>query len=181
MNLKNLSWQQKLRYLCIGVGAMLLLSWWLSISKTVQLYSDNKNLEASAIRATEAPEELARLKGSLRTLSGKLQQYTADSVTHQQEVMDIVSEFCHKNKLILRSIPIRTYAMEKDLEVETMEITVEGAYHNLLKLLYELEVKQKPGRISSSSFYSFRDHQRNKTILQLKLYIQTIQLNSKAS
>jgi hypothetical protein len=176
MNLKTLSFQKKFKALWIGAAVLLVISWTLSFSKTVDLFSENARLEKNLIRANTAPQEVGKLKKQLNVFTNKLEQYTADSITHQQEVMEVVSEFCQKNRLMLRNIPVRYYSSEKDFQIETMEIVIEGSYHGLLKLLYELEIKQKKGRITSAHFYNYKDPIRKKNALQLKLFLQTIQL-----
>jgi hypothetical protein len=176
MKLNNLSFQKKLKALWIAAAVLLLISWTLSFSKTIHLYSENARLEKNLIRANTAPQEVGKLKQQLNIFTTKLEQYTADSIAHQQEVMEVVSEFCQKNRLMLRTIPVRYYSLEKDFRIETMEIIIEGSYHGLLKLLYELEIKQKKGRVTSAHFYNYKDPIRKKNVLQLKLFLQTIQL-----
>ena len=178
MNFSNLTYKRKNLYL--GVGALLftVIAYMTTISNTVKLYQDNKRLEAKINKAENAPESIADLRRSLEGLNGKLNHYLIDTTKEQEHTLEVVSEYCHKHRLVVRELPKRKVVAENDFTIITSELKIEGSYINLLQLLHELEYSQKLGRISSVSWKSYIDPKTKRTILYMTLYLQNITVNT---
>ncbi len=178
MNFNNLTYKQKNLYLGVGTFLFAVIAYMTTVSNTVKLYSDNKQLEAKINRAENAPESIADLRRSLEGLNGKLNHYLIDTTKEQEHTLEVVSEFCNKKRLVVRELPKRKIVAENDFTIVTSELKIEGSYVNLLQLLHELEYSQKIGRISSVSWKSYIDPKTKRTILYMTLYLQNITVNT---
>lgn len=178
MNFNTLTYKQKNLYLGIGAFLFALIAYMTTIRNTVHLYKENKRLEAKISIAENAPESIADLRRSLEGLNGKLNHYLIDTTKEQEHTLEVVSEYCHKKKLVVRELPKRKIVAENDFTIVTSELKIEGSYINLLQLLHELEYAQKLGRISSVSWRSYVDPKTKRTILYMTLYLQNITVNT---
>jgi hypothetical protein len=179
LNFNSLTYKQKNKYLLIGAAIFAVVAYMASIKNTVQLYQDNSKLEKKIIRAETAPMGVAELRKSLEALNNKLNHYLIDTTREHEHTLEIVSEFCHKKKLLVRELPQRTISAEKDFTIVTSVMKIEGTYTPLLQLLYELEYSQKLGRLSSVSWKSYVDTKTKRTILYMTVYLQNIAVNEK--
>jgi hypothetical protein len=177
MNLKNLTYRQKNKYILGAAFVFLVIAYVTAFSKTIGLYQKNQQLKAKIERAENAPQVVASLKNTLHSLNGKLDHYLTDTSKNHVNTLEVVSEFCLHRNLILKDLPRKTVVEEKDFTIETSEINVEGRFSDLLRLVYELEIKHKLGRLSSVSFKTYKDNQRKKVVLFLNIYIQNIKVN----
>lgn len=176
MNWNSLSYRTKNKYLIVGGLVFLLLAYLLAFSKTVNLYFTNSNLKKKLIVAQEAPEKRRLMEAKSNALKEKLSSYFADSLKDQEHLLEVVSNFCQKNSLLLKEFPNEEYHEEKEFVVGTTELKIEGNFVNLLKLVHLLEQKEAVGRVSSSSFDAVFDNKRKKKVLVLTIYLQTLRI-----
>ncbi|ABG60433.1 hypothetical protein [Cytophaga hutchinsonii] len=144
------------------------------ISKTINLYNENQELEQRLNKALTADEEILKLNSEVRYLKKQLSEYTIDSVKNKEFIFHALAEFCKSTHVQLREFPVESVANKENYIIETNKIVAEGQYGDLLKLLHFIEFKGKIGRVSSVSFYTLRDHKKQKDILLMNIYIQTL-------
>lgn len=156
------------------VIAALIAVYQFGISKTIDLYIENQELEERLAKALTADEEILRLNGEVRYLKKQLVEYTVDSVKNKEFIFHALAEFCKNTHVQLREFPVESVSKKENYIIETNKIVAEGQYGDLLKLLHFIEFKGKIGRVSSVSFYTLRDHKKQKDILLMNIYIQTL-------
>jgi hypothetical protein len=178
LNFKELTYKKKCQYLLGGALLLLLIAYMAAFSKTIQLFIYNNALEAKVEKATKAPEQLRALESAQAAIDDQLSYYIIDTLKNHETTLEIVSEFCFRNRLILKELPRKEVMEEEDFTIETSILSVEGNYRDLLRLVYELEQKHKIGRLSSVSFRLMKDNQLKKNILVLTVYIQNIRINN---
>jgi hypothetical protein len=178
MNFKNLTYKQKNRYLLIASILFLLFAYNFVIRKTVDLYFVNQSLHTKITDGLNAPERKRDLENRLDQFNNSLNKYLTDSISKRENILSIVSEFCHKNQLILKEFPEPILHYDKDFEIETNIVIAEGGYINLLKLVYELEQNQSIARPTSVNFEKKFDHKRKKEVLTLTMYLQNIRMTN---
>lgn len=115
MNWNSLSYRIKNKYLIVGAIVFLLLAYLLAFSKTVNLYFTNSNLKKKLIIAQEAPEKRRVMEMKSNALKEKLSSYFADSLKNQEHLLEVVSNFCHKNNLLLKEFPNENTRKRKNL------------------------------------------------------------------
>ena len=154
--------------------AVLIAVYQFGISKTVSLYFENQALEENLNKALTADEEILKLNKEVGYLKNQLSEYTVDSIKNKEFIFHALAEFCKNTHVQLREFPVESVSNKNDYIIETNKIVAEGQYEDLLKLLHYIEYKGKIGRVSSVSFYSVRDHKKQKDILLMNIYIQTL-------
>lgn len=158
----------------IIVAVVLLAVYQFGISKTIDLYIENQELEQRLNKALTADAEIVKLNSEVHYLKNQLQEYTVDSLKNKEFIFQALAEFCKNTHVQLREFPVESVSNKENYIIETNKIVAEGQYGDLLKLLHFIEYKGKIGRVSSVSFYTLRDHKKQKDILLMNIYIQTL-------
>ncbi len=174
MDFKQLTYRQKNIGLLAGTICLLLLSYLLSFSKTIEVWESNKALEQKLMRARNAPELIDTYKQKLITYNRDIGVFSQDSLLNQEFALSVVSSICEKHKLVLKSFPTAEVNALDGLELYTTRVEIEGDFKGLLQLVYELEQVHNAGRIASVNFQVKKDRERRKEILVLALYLQNI-------
>jgi len=144
------------------------------ISRTVDLYFENKGLESQLNKALTADSEIIKLNNEVVQLKKQLSEYTVDSLKNKEFIFHALAEFCKSTHVQLREFPVESVSNKGDYIIETNKIVAEGQYGDLLKLLHYIEFKQKIGRISSVTFQTIHDHKNQRDILLMNIHIQTL-------
>jgi hypothetical protein len=153
---------------------ILLVVYQFGVSNTVDLYFENKELSNRLNKALTADEEIIKLDNEAHYLKKQLSEYTVDSLKNKEFIFQALAEFCKEAHIQLREFPVENVSDKGDYIIETNKIVAEGQFGDLLKLLYFIEYKGKIGRVSSVSFYTVHDHKKQKDILLINIYIQTL-------
>jgi hypothetical protein len=181
MNFKNLTYKQKTKYLLIASGLFFLFVYNFVISRTFELYSINGSLHEKVMQAQNAPDKKKMLEVKINNFNNSLNKYFIDSTKNREYILATVSEFCHKNNLVLKEVPEPIITQEKDFDIETNIVVAEGGFINLLKLVYELEQNTIVARPASVNFEKKFDYKRKKDILTLSMYLQNIRMKNHES
>ena len=145
-----------------------------ALSHTIALYFENQELTSRLTKVLTADEEIVKLNTEVRFLKKQLSEYTVDSIKNKEFIFHALAEFCKNTHVQLREFPVESVSNKEDYIIETNKIVAEGQYGDLLKLLHFIEFQGKIGRVSSVSFYTVRDHKKQKDILLMNIYIQTL-------
>ena len=78
--------------------------------------------------------------------------------------------------MTLSEFPEANIVEDETNKLETLTITAQGSFIDLLKLLHFLEHQNQVGRISAVQFYTQFDHKNQLSRLYSKIYIQNIWL-----
>jgi len=151
-----------------------LLLYKLAFSNTINLFFENGELSQQLEKANHADSEMILLENKITSLNSKLSRYTIDSLKNKETIFDIITGFCSKNNIYLREMPSEGVSDYGDYIIETNKVVAEGGFTNLTKLIYFVEHESELGRVSSVKYHSYHDHQKNKDILLLNLYVQNI-------
>ncbi|MBK8787013.1 MAG: hypothetical protein IPN43_11095 [Chitinophagaceae bacterium] len=103
-----------------------------------------------------------------------IKNHTADTVNSPKETLAFITSFCKLNKLKLTEYLPMQITENSNFNIATRQISVEGSYTLLLKLLFELENQQFYGRLCSANFKSIEDPYSHKIILTCTLYLQNL-------
>lgn len=158
----------------IGIVLVVYVIYQFGLSNTLQEYRSYKEAEERLEKAKTASDKIHHLNAEMNSIQEQLSQYTIDSLKNKEYIFNTLAEFCKNTKVKLREFPQEGSYIKGNYVIETNKIVAEGQYKDLLKLLHHIEFKEKIGRISSVSFYTYKDHQKQKNILLMNMYIQTI-------
>jgi hypothetical protein len=145
----------------------------LGIKKTVAQYKECKGLEDKVRLATSAPADLVEVERKYSAMQKLMESYNAGT-NIQQALLGVASKYCNENNVVLKDFPKPIISSEKDLTIETNQFVVEGDFTKLLRLLYNLEQRNKLGRIASANFFLRKDYSSKTNNLMASIYIQNI-------
>lgn len=173
--LDHIPYRKKNEYLLIGTVVFAVLVYLFAISKTLDLWTQNKDLEVQLAKASHAPSQIKNLEAKLAAYDAILGSFVVEDNDNQEELVRVANEFCQKNNLILREVPEHIVEEEEDLEIVTTRITAQGNFTNLLKMLHYFE-HNKMARVASVKFEKTEDFKTRKNYLALHLLLQNIKI-----
>jgi hypothetical protein len=174
MDLNQFSYRQKNLGLLVGSIVFLLIIYFASIQKTIDMWRSNSELEEQVRLIDNAPSRIRKLKGQLDVFDSKMRNFSSDTSSKEEFLLEKISLSCYKNNLTLVSLPSPSYVVENELNVETRFVKARGSFINLLFLVHEIENQFKVGRVSSVKFALEEDKKNNAHYLFAYVYIQNI-------
>lgn len=103
-----------------------------------------------------------------------INNHTADTINTPKETLAFITFFCKQSRLKLTEYLPMQITENSNFNLATRQISVEGSYMSLLKLLYELENQRFYGRLCSAYFKSTEDPYSHKIILTCTFYLQNL-------
>ncbi len=174
--MERLSYQTKNKYLLAGTLAFGLLVYLLAIQPTLQLWQQNREQQKELALAQQAPAKIRALEERLATLQTRLGAYLITESDNQEKIVQIANSFCQQHGLILREIPVLQVEKNNQLEVVSTRIVAQGAFVNLLKMVYFFEQQHKMSRVTSVSFEKTEDMKTRKSYLAVHILLQNIRI-----
>lgn len=149
----------------------------MSIRKTFGLKSQCNDFEEQLISASDAPNKITQLENKLNSINKTIGTNITSDLDFQELLLEKVSNYCNDNKLILKELPQTHIYKNRDYNIETNMVVVEGSFIKLLKLVYMLEQEFKLGKVISVKFESEKDLITKKIRLSASIYFQNIKNN----
>lgn len=172
--MNNLSNKYKFFGLIAAAVLGLLLAWFMAWSNTFEVMAKCATEEAEIEKAQTADVRLIGLKREVAQLDA-LFGTASKASSYQHELFDVISNYCTKKGLIIKSFPAPVVNSRSGFEVETSSITIEGNFKPMLDLVYLLETKEKVGKIASVDFQVREDFKRQQKVLEMTLFVQFAQ------
>lgn len=163
----NLQVVWKWRLLFAGIAFLFLTSYYFNFKRTIAIIKEYKELSTFA---DTMPDINALLKESTNHIknSAKLQTVSSETILHT------ISAFCEENEILVKEITQSSYRDSANYIIETNRITINGSYQNMLRLLYNIEKRQRIATINSVHWELQKDKITSEYILFATLYIKQI-------
>lgn len=174
MNWDSLSYRQKNKILLVVGTVLLLCCYFFAFEKTFDMWTQKKDAEQKIASLQNAPRRIAALRDELDFLNSRVQQYVRDENFEQEDVLASISGFCENNGLKITNFPQSTLKQKEDITIETFQFTVTGSFHSLVKLIYDIEVVSKIGRIASLQFEKQLDRRTKRQSLHVTIYLENL-------
>lgn len=174
MNPKDWTYKQKNIALLVGVVLLCAIGYWSAFGKTWQLWQENQRLKAQTQLTQNIDGQILHLEKSTNQLKSYYSPFKGQGYSHHEELLKQISGFCQKNKLLVREFPPAIVHGETQYLIETNEVVVEGAFKDIVKLIYDLEQVSKTGRVASVSFDAGPDRKTRQYRLAAHIIIQNI-------
>jgi len=149
------------------------ISWNLAFKKTIGLIKQDKELNHKLSSLDNASMRIGNLKKRLSYLDEILNTDSFENGA-QKYILDKISRICSERDLTIKEMPPSIREIDNEYQVETINIQIAGTFHNLLKLIYDLELKENNINIVSVKFLTEENKRMNTKRLILDLYIQTL-------
>lgn len=172
--LKNVTYKKRVLLLIFGLIVMLFIVQRFAIRRTLNLKSKCKVMINKLDEADGAPDAIFKLKDRLNIIESIVGENILYGNDIQELILEEASNYCSKNKLVLKSLPRSHEFPVNNYIVETCILEVEGGFTGLLKLVFLFEQKLTLGKITSVSFIKEEDRFTKISNLKVKIYIQNI-------
>ncbi|MDQ3191763.1 MAG: hypothetical protein M3Q58_09225 [Bacteroidota bacterium] len=172
--LKQLTYKKRNLLLISGMVLFSIVIYISPIKKTIDLHTQCNELEEKLLLANNSSSQLSLLQKQLHEVEDIFGDKGETYNNYQQNLLEIISNYCSLNNVILREFPTPIILNEQEFSVETNVVVVDGSFSNILNLIYLLEQKKKTGKISSLQFNSKKNFKTKQLGLSASLYIQNV-------
>ncbi len=156
--------------MCIGFALLAIFAYSFSIHKTIVAYNTHQANKKALSEASTAPAQIQRFQAKLKQFNQSFQRIEYD----REELFEAVNTFCREHGLSLSKFHPEERTIQNDFEVITNQIEVQGAYNDMVKLVYELEYVQQLGHIASTKFDKTVNRRTKEETLTAVIYLQNI-------
>ncbi|MCT4603988.1 MAG: hypothetical protein N4A59_13950 [Marinifilum sp.] len=172
MKWQNLTYRTKMKLLPIGILLVFLMVYSLTISNTIDLSKQVKQLKSQVEKLGDAPLQVQILKKRLGEIEERIGNHSG-TIT-QEEIFNELSVYCKKNGLTMREFPVPHELLKDDYLLQTHQVEIEGSFRRLVKLIYFLEQETYLGKVAATKFLLKKDKRTREEYLSLSVYLQTV-------
>src|SRR5690606_27460539 len=143
MTFKELTYKQKNKFLLIGAGVLLLLSWVFSFSKAWNAYTQNKRLVAQSTSSAISNQLTYTTQQKFSAVDSLVKAFTKDSVEFENNFLTNISE-------CLQGLPVELIYKDNPNQPESSKaktIILQGDYKSIIQAIARLEKEYFIGRV----------------------------------
>ena len=174
MKWQALSYNQKLKLLGAAALILLLLCYQYGFKNTWTVYADYQDNKIKTAQLGDYVILMPVLKNEEKKINDLIKNNLADTLNDAKETLAFITSFCKTEGLKLTEYQPMQITENSSFNIATRQVSVEGYYTGLLKLLYELENHQSYGRLCSASFKAVEDISSGKIALSCTFYLQNL-------
>jgi hypothetical protein len=150
-----------------------------AISGTIDLAIRNADFKAQIAKNKNAPEQIEIVQKRITQIEALVGTNKANvNLDIHQALLEAVTTFAQKNKVVLQNFPQPYEFYNNGYVTKTAELTVEGRFVNLLKLIYFLENDYRVGTVVAVEFKIAKELQTRKRKLNARVYIQNVKIEN---
>jgi hypothetical protein len=176
---KKITYKQRLLYALIGGFIFSIVVYNVALADTITLAQKNSDFKEQIAKNIDAPEQVIITKQKIKRIEqlvGTNKDYGAIDI--HQLLLESVTGYVQQNSLILKDFP-QPYVVTSDGYVtKTAQLTVEGDFIPLLKLIYFLEKDYSVGKVVAVDFKTFKELRTRKRKLNTTIYLQNVKAES---
>lgn len=174
----SLPFKSKIRYSLIGGGVLLLFSYQMAISPTIEEWQKNKLFKQSVSSGLSA-KAIRQQKKNLELINARLKSNVNNREELRTNLLAYISEKSDLLNLNLVNLPILTRTKEQDFDLYINKFELEGSYESLVRLLKLAEQEQNFAQVVSVEFAKIKNRSLRKEQLIMSLYLQSILFKEK--
>jgi hypothetical protein len=159
--------------LIFGFLLVLVLSYRLAISKTIELKKEFNILEKQEILYDNTPKQISILKQKQSYYDELLSKYQLNSSSLQNNLLKTINTFTDTTDVKIISF-LEPHVINKvDLRINTYQFTLEGNYNDIIKLIHKLEQETKFGEITNLHFEKKKNYRTGENYLQASILLKS--------
>lgn len=171
----NLTYKKKfiillVGFLFIGIGA-----YNKKIRETLVKRKELKTIEKQLVNTDQSYNTLFSLQDQVKGLDNIIGGNNLKPELVQPSILNFITKK-GQDVNVVSIEDVHTFS-DTEFKIYSNQITVEGAYNNLIELLYTIEKEYKASRIVSTNLYSKKNYQTKTTKLYLKIILQNYEKN----
>jgi len=169
MNQKN-----KNILLVFGLVLLVLIAYFFSFSKTIDLNNQLLILEKKKQLYESAPRQLSLLSNKEKNLDQFLQKNNLTGLSLQNNLLEVLNKESVTNdiKIISFNEPHEYKEASKKSTVTTYKFELSGSYNSLIKVLHKLEQEYSFGNITHFEFRTKKNYRTRKSELLCTVLLQ---------
>lgn len=172
---KKVTYKQRLLYTLIGSGLFLIVVYNMALADTIALAIKNNALEQQISQNQDAPQQIQLVAQKIK----RIEQLVGDNDYKEardihQVLLESVTGYVQKNELILKDFPQPFVINDNGYVTKTAQLTVEGGFINLIKLVYFLENNYTVGKVVAVDFKTTKELRTRTRKLNTTIYLQNV-------
>jgi len=173
---ENLTYKQK--FLALIVIAILLgyAGYKRSFRLTLDAYNDYTELSEKLKEINSSSSTIQELDTEIRYFDNLLGKENIEPILVQQEILNFVTNNSKSVKVF--DLAEVHEASDKKFIIHTNQLTIEGSFEELLKIVYEFEKEFPYSRVVNTSFFKKKDFKTRRIKLYAKIIFQNYEKNS---
>jgi len=171
---ENRTYKTKNKLLLLIAVLALLLVYLFGLKKTINAIVEYKRISENYEQAQNAPRLLLELQKKLNKINKSVDFSKENTLTAEQNILELVTKICQEYKMTLMQFPKTNKTQKGDFLIETNQFVVEGTFANLIKLVFQIEQKNKVGRVASIHYELKKNMETKKHYLVATIFIQNI-------
>ncbi len=171
---KKITYQQKLLYTLIAGVLFSIVIYNLALSKTISLAIKNNELQQQISKNQDAPKQIEVVSQKIKRIEQLVGDKAYNKIDIHQVLLESVTGYVQQNGLILKDFPQPFVIAENGYITKTAQLTVEGDFIPLLKLIYFLENNYKVGKVIAVDFKTTKEIRTRKRKLNTTIYLQNV-------
>lgn len=172
--MKNWSYKKKNIALIIAIPVIIILGYFLSFSKTIELSNENDKLIGYESQKDNLPLKIASVNRNIQKLDSLI-LLTEES--YQARLLSTLAEYCDQFGTALIEVKDVEFAQYEKLPYETYSLKIEGKYVGLVKTLQAMENNFGLGKIQSVNYQKEINRKTKRITLTLQLYLTRVIVN----
>jgi hypothetical protein len=171
---KNLTYKKKNQLLIIGSILLAAIVYYFAIKKTIDAYEKFSDCSQKMKFASSAPMMAAKMEKELTVMNEKMSNQNKSGQNTAQVLLELVTNYCQKNHAVLREFPQTSSSNKENLLIETNRFIVQGDFATLINLVYDLEQKNKLGKVASVHYQLKKDFITKEMALTSTVFLQNV-------
>jgi hypothetical protein len=152
--------------LILGFVIVLILSYQLAISKTIDLKKEYNELKHQETLFKNTPKQLSLLRQKEKYYDSLLTKYQLNGSSLHNNLLKTINSFAQTNNLKVSGFLEPHVLNQNDLTIKTYQFTLQGDFNAILKLTHILEQQTKFGEIINLHFEKKKNFRTGKYFLQ---------------
>jgi hypothetical protein len=170
--LKNLSEKYKLYLIVAGIILASIIAYRVAIKSTVMVMKDYRELKQKAAEAEDISSRCAALQKQLTILNRSYFDAAKGIDDTHNIFLDKLGRLAATYNATVTEYPAQHSYRASSVQVETHIAVLQGNFSDLLKVLYELEVNERIGRLVSVEYFTETNRKTKIRSLYMRIYIQ---------
>ncbi len=171
----NLTYKKKFFILLVGFLFISIGAYNKKIRDTLIARKEYKTIEKQLVNSDQSYNLLFSLQDQVKGLDNIIGGNNLRPELVQPSILNFITKQ-DQNVNVVSIEDVHTF-FDTEFKIYSNQITVEGAYNNLVELLYAIEKEYKASRIVSTKLYSKKNYQTKTTKLYLKIILQNYEKN----
>ncbi|PKP03993.1 MAG: hypothetical protein CVU11_06440 [Bacteroidetes bacterium HGW-Bacteroidetes-6] len=174
MKLQQITYKNRYRLLLAGIVVLAVIVYHFGFSKTIAMYQLKNELIDRSSEVEDAPQRISGLKQQVAAFESLISGNPSDTTETRNKIMNYVSRFCNDHNLTLSGFLPPVDVDRGTFILETNILEIEGDFSTILRLVYNMEMVWKPGKVVSVKFFTSEDLRTKTLKLFAHVYIQKV-------